>query len=210
MNKPRRNAREDILNTAERLFAEHGIENVSLRTINAEAGYSAAALHYHFGSRDQLLEALLQNRQEPVMALRAELLAMLAEEPRPSLESLARALVMPFAQLVLNDSESGLTSVRFFFRAYVEQSGHPQVRSTTQRSLKIFFPLLARALPELDAKTLRTRWLLATELAFQGLAHMENIIKMGGGRAGKKRREQYVEQLVGFVAGGLGYAQPPE
>ena len=82
------------------------------------------------------------------------------------------------------------------------------MRSTTEKSLKIFLPLLARALPELDAKTLRTRWLLATELAFQGLAHMESIIKTVGGRAGRKRREQYVEQLVGFVAGGLGYAQP--
>lgn len=205
MSKPRRNAREDILNTAERLFAENGIENVSLRAINAEAGYSAAALHYHFRSRDKLLEALLLDRQQPVLALRTELLESLASDPEPSLESLARALVLPFARLVLEDPERGLTSVKFFFRAYVEQSGHPQVRATTEKSLKIFFPLLSRAQPGVKAETLRIRWLLATELAFQGLANMESIIAVGGGRANSKGQEQYVEQLVEFVAGGLAY-----
>ena len=69
MAKSKRNAREDILNTAEELFAAKGIENVSLRAINAAAGYSAAALHYHFKTRENLLAALLTERQEPVMGL---------------------------------------------------------------------------------------------------------------------------------------------
>ena len=46
--------KEQILNAAEKLFAEHGIEAVSLRSIISEAGVNLAAIHYHFGSREGL------------------------------------------------------------------------------------------------------------------------------------------------------------
>ena len=41
--------KEKILNAAEKLFAEHGIEAVSLRSIISEADVNLAAIHYHFG-----------------------------------------------------------------------------------------------------------------------------------------------------------------
>ncbi|MCB1697342.1 MAG: TetR/AcrR family transcriptional regulator [Halioglobus sp.] len=205
MNRPRGNAREDLLNTAERLFANNGIQSVSLREINAEAGYSAAALHYHFRTRDALLEALLANRQQPVMELRAALLEQLREERRPTVEALTEALVMPFAQPILTDPEKGLTTVKFFFLVYVEQNHLDQIRKTTERSLKTFEPLLARALPDLDQTTRRSRWLLATELTFQGLANMEAIMALSKQSDTRNSREQYVQTLMTFIAGGLGY-----
>jgi AcrR family transcriptional regulator len=52
--------RQHILETAERLFAEHGVLEVSLNEINKAAGQkNTSALHYHFGSRDGLLTAIL-------------------------------------------------------------------------------------------------------------------------------------------------------
>ncbi|RLQ20352.1 TetR family transcriptional regulator [Seongchinamella sediminis] len=205
MNRPKGNAREAILNTAERLFAEKGIQNVSLREINAEAGYSAAALHYHFRSRDALLEALLAMRQQPIMELRATLLQPLQEERLPTVRSLVEALVMPFAYPILTDPEAGMTSVKFFFRAYVEQNHLEQIRKTTERSLQIFEPLLARALPDLDQTTRRTHWLLATELTFQGLANMDAIMELSKPSQPGNNRKHYVQKLISFIAGGLRY-----
>lgn len=207
MTKPKRNAREDILNTAEHLFAKEGIENVSLRAINAEAGYSAAALHYHFKSREKLLEALLADRQRPVMATREALLIALKKAKKPSVESLAEALVFPFSQLILTDPGRGLISVNFFFRAYVERRMLEPVRRTTEDSLQIFEPLLASALPDVDAPTRRVRWLMVTEITFQGLANMESIIARGPKRLARDEMERYVRTLVEFVAGGLSYPQ---
>ena len=205
MSEPRGNAREDILNTAERLFAENGIQNVSLREINAEAGYSAAALYYHFRSRDALLEALLLKRQEPVMALRADLLQSLQEARQPTVEALVETLVMPFAQPILSDPEAGLRSVKFFFRSYVEQSTNSQIRKPTERRLEIFDPLLEKALPGVDKTSRRSRWLLATELTFQGLANMEAITTLSKQSGARKNRERYVRTLMQFIAGGLKY-----
>ena len=205
MSRPRGNARQDILNTAERLFAENGIDNVSLRAINAEAGYSAAALHYHFRSRESLLEALLLERQRPVLALREQLLESLRQQGQPSTISMAEALVMPFAQLILDDPDSGLTSVKFFFRTYVDKRAFGYVQQITQESVKIFDPLLAKALPGLNRNIRRTRWLMATELTFQGLASMDAIMLTPSGKVTDSNRYQYVRGLVGFIAGGLQY-----
>lgn len=202
-NKPKRNAREDILNTAERLFAESGIENVSLRTINAEAGYSAAALHYHFASREKLLEALLVDRQRPVMSLRTELIEKLDAGTPLTVKSLAAALVLPFARLIQNDQDRGLLTLKFFFRAYVARRDIPSVRENTRESLEIFDPLLAQVLPELAPETRRIRWLMATELTFQGLANMESILEASAVKQPKGQHEQYVQMLIDFIAGGL-------
>ena len=205
MTKPKRNAREDILNTAERLFADQGIENVSLRTINAEAGYSAAALHYHFKTRENLLETLMIDRQQTVMALRAGLINALEKQDRPGVMALAEALVMPFAQLILDDHEQGLITVRFFFRAYVERSGIDRAERITADSLDIFDPLLAKALPDLDKEMRRIKWLVATEAAFQGLANMESILGTASKTGAGDSHTQYITALIEFIAGGLQY-----
>jgi len=80
--------REAILDAAERLFAERGIDAVSLRTINATAGYSVAALHYHFGTRDGLIRALLARAQPPMLACRDRLIARLRTMADPPLEGI--------------------------------------------------------------------------------------------------------------------------
>lgn len=205
MAKPRRNAREDILNTAESLFAARGIENVSLRAINAEAGYSAAALHYHFKTKENLLEALLLNRQEPVMSLRASLVESLQDEGKPDVSDLAEALVMPFAQLILSDHERGLSTVKFFFRTYVERHAFALPEQITEESLNIFDPLLARALPDLSQSLRRIKWLVATEAAFQGLANMDSILRTASATLEDENRRDYVNLLIEFIAGGLEY-----
>ena len=71
--------RTRILEAAERLFAERGIEAVSVRSILVEAGVNVALAHYHFGSREGLITELLRMRVGPLMQ---ELLRRL-DEARP-------------------------------------------------------------------------------------------------------------------------------
>ena len=80
---------------AERLFAERGIDAVSLRTINTEAGYSVAALHYHFGTRDGLVKALLQRAQPAMFQQRATMVSALEAQAHPQVEAIVEALVIP-------------------------------------------------------------------------------------------------------------------
>src|ERR1700757_4705681 len=63
--------KEQLVTTAERLFAVHGIDSVSLRQICAEAGNANnSAVQYHFGSKDRLLQAIFEYRIPHLMAPR--------------------------------------------------------------------------------------------------------------------------------------------
>ncbi|MGO4839574.1 TetR/AcrR family transcriptional regulator, partial [Rhizobiaceae sp. 2RAB30] len=58
--------RERLMDVAERLFAELGYSNVSTRNIADEANANSAAVHYHFGSKDGLLDAVFRRRLDPL------------------------------------------------------------------------------------------------------------------------------------------------
>ena len=63
-----------LLDTAERLFAQHGIETTSLRIITREAGVNLAAVNYHFQSKEALLHAVIARRLDPVNQRRLAML----------------------------------------------------------------------------------------------------------------------------------------
>ena len=72
-----------LILAAEQLFAENGIEGVSLRQVNVAAGQkNASATHYHFGSKDALIEAIFSHRMEAINARRTEILDALDGLPR--------------------------------------------------------------------------------------------------------------------------------
>ncbi len=55
-----------ILDTAEKLFATNGFTGTSLRAIIKEAGVNTASVHYHFGSKEGLIEEVLRRRAAPL------------------------------------------------------------------------------------------------------------------------------------------------
>src|SRR5258706_14835617 len=63
-----------VFNAAERLFALHGFQNVSVRDITAEAGVNLASVNYHFGSKDALLFDIFRRRTSELNRERARML----------------------------------------------------------------------------------------------------------------------------------------
>ncbi len=91
-------ARRQLLDTALRLFATQGVAAVSLREIRLAAKQrNAGALHYHFGSKEGLLRALLERELPPLVARRRVLLAEAASST--DLRAVAAVFVLPFAEL---------------------------------------------------------------------------------------------------------------
>jgi AcrR family transcriptional regulator len=98
--------RERLLRAGERLFAEHGIDGVRVREINQLARQrNSSALHYHFGSRDGLLEAILEQHRGPIEDHRAEMLdACEAAGRTGDLRAIVETIVIPFAGLLATES----------------------------------------------------------------------------------------------------------
>lgn len=111
--------KQKILDTAERLFGEHGYAAVSLRQVIAEAEVNIAAVHYHFGSKEELLDAVLLRKIGPVTAQRMEnldrVLAEAGDQP-PCVEKVLEAFLMPTAAV----AQSNPTLVKLMGRMITE------------------------------------------------------------------------------------------
>ena len=88
--------KEQLVRTAERLFAEHGIDGVPLRRIGVEAGNAnKSAVQYHFGSKENLIQAIFEFRV-PSLTRRRELLA--AERRPDDLRSCVECYLLPVVE----------------------------------------------------------------------------------------------------------------
>lgn len=104
--------RARLLSAAEVLYAERGIDGVSLREINALAGArNASAVQYHFGGRAGLLQAILAGHRPGVEASRHHLLDAYAATGEVDLRALAAALVLPLAATLAEPGGPGYLQV---------------------------------------------------------------------------------------------------
>jgi AcrR family transcriptional regulator len=113
--------RSQLISAAERLFAERGVDGVSLNEINRDAGQrNASALQYHFSDRAGLLKAVIDKHGPDVDARRDVLLQQYRDAGQADLRALAAALVLPVAAK-LSDPDGG----REFLRIFAELVNRP-------------------------------------------------------------------------------------
>lgn len=167
---PPTNTKKQLLDVAEELFALKGYANTSLRAITGRAGVNLAAVSYHFGSKEGLMEAVLERRLLPLNHLRRkrleEMMAKAAAEGRaPSPAEVLRAFVEP--TLAFSNSGSGARSfICLISRALSDPD--PTVRAHFLKHIRPLFEFfsqcLAAALPGLDQCKLfwRTHFILGS------------------------------------------------
>lgn len=100
--------KQKILDAAERHFAEYGYAATSLRQVIAEAGVNLAAVHYHFGSKEELLHAVVLRKGTPVNEQRMALLDRYEAEANGKPLPVARilhAFLMPMAELAVQNPQ---------------------------------------------------------------------------------------------------------
>jgi len=101
-----------LISTAERLFAEHGVDGISLSEINRAAGQrNKSALHYHFGSREGLLLALLKKHRDSIDIVRRERLEGVTDLASWPLYRLVDLMVRPL-YAKLEDPDGGIEYLR--------------------------------------------------------------------------------------------------
>ncbi|MFI6581522.1 TetR/AcrR family transcriptional regulator [Embleya sp. NPDC050493] len=157
-------SRARLLDEAERLFLAQGYDRVSVRAVNAAAGMNPAAVHYHFGSKRDLVVALLQQRLGPLWAgPLADLDRARAAGWTPTVGEVVTIIVEPFDRLAREPN--GPMLLQLLARTVL--SGHelpwddPWFRHAPWRAL------LAAARPDLSAREIADRWRLAFDLLLQ-------------------------------------------
>ena len=186
---------------AERLFAERGVDAVSLRAINVAAGTNVASIHYHFGSKEALLEALIRERSQEVSQRRAVRLDRLETGKKVSARRLAEAFVMPVAEMA---DSGGHAWVRFI--AGLISSGHPALSIVTHGffdQARRFQVLLGKVHPDWSDGTLLFRLSQAMYLTFRVLGDVPGVQSTLAAAGVRINQDEIVDQLIDLVTAQL-------
>ncbi len=151
-----------ILDAAEALFMEHGFEATSLRSITATAGVNLAAVNYHFGSKEELFQAVLTRRLDPMNQARVALLDRLEAEAGAgplACERILGALLTPALALARDPERGGKDFLKLLGRAYADPAPFIRRFLSEQYAQMIarFKAAFGRALPQLPRKELSWR-----------------------------------------------------
>src|SRR3954471_4072745 len=112
-----------ILDAAEQLFTEQGFEATSMRSLTSAASVNLAAVNYHFGTKEELFQAVLTRRLDPMNQERIELLERVEREAagKPaSVEKVIFAMLIPALRLARDEQRGGKNFLRVLGRAYAD------------------------------------------------------------------------------------------
>ncbi len=209
-----RDTKDRILDSAERLFSQQGIDATSMRSVTSGAEVNLAAVHYHFGSKEALLEAVLSRRLEPINRRRLETLDQIEarEGAQPELQELLRAFFEPAFRELGGLGPAGHRFVQLAGRLHTDVN--PDVRrlflGMFQEVIARYLPAFRRALPGVDAALLHWKMHFMVGAMAHALAWIphDDCAQMLG--AGGFDPDEALESLVAFCSAGMRSAVPVE
>ena len=206
--------KDRILNTAERLFADEGVGVTSLRDITKEANVNLAAVNYHFGSKVELLKAILERNLRPINNQRIKLLDDLNKKNKgeiPAIEDILSAFLGPpfyaWAELDTNEEkQQGLKFLRFLGQCH---SASEEIRASLFEQFDLvverFTEALQTALPNLAPDEVRRRM----EFTLGAMSHTMILFELTAQKQDEKETpRQLFESLIRFAAAGFSTTSP--
>jgi AcrR family transcriptional regulator len=197
--------RELIIVTAERLFAEFGIAAVSLRDIAAAAEQkNNAAVHYHFGDKENLLKEIILFRVKDIEDRSTRIQEKLRSEgSNPSVSDYVRSYVLPFEKNI----QDGDYYILFLSRIIIERGGITSLRDkVTIESTNILREGLRKALPNCPEAMVEARWQIVVISVIHSLASYQTAYRSG---VLTTPLEHLLDDLIRFHTAGLKAAPRP-
>ena len=204
---PKTDTKTRILDTAERLFAQKGFDVVSLRNIIASARVNLAAVHYHFGSKQALVHAVIARRLRPIneerLAKLAEARANAGKQP-VKLERVLECLFRPLFRLQANP-KAGPTFARLVGRVMGERNEGLQKFMMGELAEVIiqFSAAFETALPGLAREETDWRSHFMAGAMAHTLCNADLLVRFTGTDAGASDYETTVRRLIDFTAAGF-------
>lgn len=207
--KPPHETRTRILDAAEELFMQHGFEGTSMRLLTAKAGANLAAVNYHFGSKNALIEAVFRRRLDPMNAARIAELDRLEKEAagRPlSPEQIIRAFVGASLRMIEDAKGGGRNFIRLLGRTYTDPQKpiRALIGQLYAPAMERFKAAFERALPQMPREELvwRMHFMFGT-LAYT-LAATDTVQLIAGCKPEDRYDSRLLEaRLAAFLVAGL-------
>jgi AcrR family transcriptional regulator len=196
--------KENLLDTAERLFAERGVKDASVRDITKAAGSHLASVNYHFSTKYGLIRAVISRRIEPLKKRRFELLdeyeAGAGDHPVP-VEKIIYALVAPAMELYLKNPHF------LCFAGRMISDPDKEIRRIFVSELDpVFFriiDLLKRALPKIPEAEIMWRLHFTIGAMVHTWTNHSDLELRSGGVCNITNEREIIDRIVTFCAAGL-------
>jgi AcrR family transcriptional regulator len=205
--------REHLLDVAEQLFGERGVANVSLREIQIAAEVrNTAAIHFHFGDRDGLLDALAHRHIARIGARQQELWdKVVADDATSDTRRLVEILVRPCAEYItLGPSERAWVKIMAELAAAPDVRLNEMAELAPSRGVEAGQLLHSQMMHVVNDKIARERIYLCARLAVGGSADRARLTDDAAVGMKALPEEVFVENLIDMICGALfAPATPP-
>ena len=180
-----------------------------MRLLTTKAGVNLAAVNYHFGSKDALIEAVFKRRLDPMNAARLAELDRLEKEAGGealSPEAIIRAFIGESLAMIEDGSNGGRNFVRLLGRTYTEPAKpiRTLIGGMYAATMERFKAAFARALPELPSGELFWRMHFMFGTLSYTLAATDTVQLIAGFKPEDRHDSRALqERLVQFLTAGL-------
>jgi AcrR family transcriptional regulator len=195
--------KDRILGAAEELFALHGFSGTSLRQVTARAAVNIAAVNYHFGSKENLVNEVFRRRMDDMSRERLAALQQAIAAYPGDLEQILAAFVEP-ALAMAQDRHGGGAFIRVIARAYAESNDSLRKFLSDQYGhvLREFAKALATCMPGLGKEALYWRLDFLSGALTYAMADF-GLIKRPSGVSEATHRQRAAKALIRFAAAGF-------
>lgn len=199
--------RSRILDAAEMLFVEHGLDATSMRMITAKAEVNLAAVNYHFGNKENLIHEIFRRRLTELNRQRvAALDALEAEAGGQPLRAsrILEAFFAPALALASDTEHGGRTFMQLLGRTYTEPNAFVRqfLAEEYAEVLDRFLNALYRALEGVPREEILWRFhfmMGATSYAIAGT----DALQLFAGKFDDADPARLMPRLMSFLLGGL-------
>ena len=201
-----RDTKTRILDAAEKAIIEHGAHKATLRMITAEANVNLAAINYHFGSKENLVDEIFAKYIWPMEEDRIRRLDKAeaeAGEAGPDLETIIRCYLEPFLDFIEKHPDHN----HLFFQLHKPTGSWKRFRwqayTLIEPGLNRFFMALSRALPDMPRESLLARMAFMLSSVTLLLNNYWIVWEFQALFALSYTPQQLVDELVAYTAAGF-------
>jgi AcrR family transcriptional regulator len=196
--------RQLLIDAATRAFAEHGVHNASLLEITRQAGQrNRGAVHYHFGSREGMLVAVLEQEVDFLGPRERELLAVAQQRPGDDLASVFEAIVRPSVELA-ETGWRGRCFLQIVAQLVDEEPGttSPEIQEALGRTGGYeVYELLRQRLPAMSEEIRIERMALVTTFLLRSVADRARADDREQPGRAQLPTEEFIRNLISMVVG---------
>ncbi len=198
--------KQRILSAAESLFASQGFTHTSTRMITQQAGVNLAAVNYHFGSKKNLIQAVLRNYFESVIPNLDAKLDQLEKVEQPEVIDIIRCVITPLIAMDKNKPHSASVFIQLLGRGYSDSQGHLRsfILGNYGDTIARLMSLFRRSVSDVSEQELFWRLHFALGSFVFSMASSNALVEIAQADFNQyPDTEAIIERLALFVASGI-------